>query len=171
MLVSGRVFKCSLMTIYCGNIYIYTHAYFVLFSQAGAHAELLHCKCEIFWGNARHGLRWGLSCRITSGMKQWFLTLTRASLTGRWQLKYFWNFHPYLGKISNFTSIFFRWVGSTTNLLRITQFWIKGSLKPMSMSSCKRSYVAHLWCHFGCFFRTRSCKSPKVITSWFSRHH
>ena len=29
--------------------------------------------------------------------------------------KYFWNFHPYLGKISNWTSIFFRWVGSTTN--------------------------------------------------------
>ena len=24
-------------------------------------------------------------------------------------------FHPYLGKISNLTSIFFRWVGSTTN--------------------------------------------------------
>ena len=24
-------------------------------------------------------------------------------------------FHPYLGKIFNLTSIFFRWVGSTTN--------------------------------------------------------
>ena len=24
-------------------------------------------------------------------------------------------FHPYLGKISNLTSIFFKWVGSTTN--------------------------------------------------------
>ena len=29
--------------------------------------------------------------------------------------KYFLNFHPYLGKISNLTSIFFKWVGSTTN--------------------------------------------------------
>ena len=29
--------------------------------------------------------------------------------------KHFWNFHPYLGKISHLTSIFFRWVGSTTN--------------------------------------------------------
>ena len=26
-------------------------------------------------------------------------------------------FHPYLGKISNLTNIFFRWVGSTTNQL------------------------------------------------------
>ena len=26
-----------------------------------------------------------------------------------WQLKYFWNFHPYLGKISNLT----RWVETT----------------------------------------------------------
>ena len=28
--------------------------------------------------------------------------------------KYFY-FHPYFGKISNLTSIFFKWVGSTTN--------------------------------------------------------
>ena len=31
-----------------------------------------------------------------------------------WQLKYFLVFHPYLEKIPNFDSIFFRWVGSTT---------------------------------------------------------
>ena len=34
--------------------------------------------------------------------------------------KYFLYFHPYLGKISNLTSIFFRWVGSTTNQVRWT---------------------------------------------------
>ena len=33
-----------------------------------------------------------------------------------WQLKYFYNFHPEcLGKWCNLTSIFFKWVGSTTN--------------------------------------------------------
>ena len=30
-------------------------------------------------------------------------------------------FHPYLGKWSNLTSIFFRWVGSTTNYIAIGQ--------------------------------------------------
>ena len=29
-------------------------------------------------------------------------------------------FHPYLGKISVLTSIFFRWVGSTTNQNEVT---------------------------------------------------
>ena len=28
-------------------------------------------------------------------------------------------FHPYLGKISNLTIVFFRWVGSTTNQLNV----------------------------------------------------
>ena len=32
-----------------------------------------------------------------------------------WQLKYFSLFHAYFGKWSNLTSIFFKWVGSTTN--------------------------------------------------------
>ncbi len=34
-----------------------------------------------------------------------------------WQLKYFWNFHPYLpGEMIQFDlRIFFKWVGSTTN--------------------------------------------------------
>ena len=33
-----------------------------------------------------------------------------------WQLKYFWNFHPENWEDEpNLTSIFFRWVGSTTN--------------------------------------------------------
>ena len=32
-----------------------------------------------------------------------------------WWCQIFFNFHPYLGKWSNLRSIFFRWVGSTTN--------------------------------------------------------
>ena len=37
-------------------------------------------------------------------------------MAGWWQLKdYIYIFIPYLGKWSNSTSIFFRWVGSTTN--------------------------------------------------------
>ena len=40
-------------------------------------------------------------------------------VTRWWQLKYFWNFLPYLGKISNLKSIFFRWVGSTTNQVSV----------------------------------------------------
>ena len=34
-----------------------------------------------------------------------------------WQLKHFWNVHPQLGKWSNLTSIFFKWV-ETTNALK-----------------------------------------------------
>ena len=34
----------------------------------------------------------------------------------RWWFQIFLNCHPYLGKWSNLTSIFFKWVGSTTNL-------------------------------------------------------
>ena len=34
------------------------------------------------------------------------LNLVVESLSRWWQLKYFWNFHPYLGKISNLTNIF-----------------------------------------------------------------
>ena len=35
----------------------------------------------------------------------------------RWWFQTCFNFHPYLGKWSKLTSIFFRWVGSTTNQL------------------------------------------------------
>ena len=34
---------------------------------------------------------------------------------------YFFMFYPYLGRWSNLTSIFFRWVGSTTNLSKISK--------------------------------------------------
>ena len=45
-------------------------------------------------------------------------TATAEFLTSWWFQIFFFHFHPYLGKISNLTSIFFRWVGSTTNQLR-----------------------------------------------------
>ena len=55
-------------------------------------------------------------------------------------------FHPYLGKISNLTRIFFRWVGSTTN-----QF-IDCPLHMMTACWCAVSMLAffsvHLWMTF-----------------------
>ena len=38
-----------------------------------------------------------------------------------WWFHLFLNFHPYLGKIPILTSIFFRWVGSTTNHIFFVQ--------------------------------------------------
>ncbi len=46
-----------------------------------------------------------------------------------WQLKYVF-FHPYLGKISNLTSIFFKWVGSTTNQFCGCFTFAKGHVQP-----------------------------------------
>ena len=63
---------------------------------------------------------WGFTTCASKrpGPKLWFFFWLRFGWlkTGWWQLKYFWNFHPdFVGKWSNLTSIFFWWVGSTTN--------------------------------------------------------
>ena len=44
----------------------------------------------------------------------------------RWWFQFFLNFHSYLGKIPILTSIFFKWVGSTTNY--IMYIYITGRL-------------------------------------------
>ena len=66
-------------------------------------------------GVGKHGSTRGATGHGSSSHSTFWATSTWFS--GRWQLKHFWNFHPYyLGKWSNLTSIFFKWVGSTTNL-------------------------------------------------------
>ena len=70
-----------------------------------------------FWGRRKSS-----SNGRTEGVWTWRVNLRgKRDLFGKvktwskarwWQLKYFWNFHPYLGKISNLTNIF-RWVETT----------------------------------------------------------
>ena len=45
---------------------------------------------------------------------KWDISCIHIQINSGWcQLKYFWNFHPYLGNWSNLTSIFFKWVETT----------------------------------------------------------
>ncbi len=46
---------------------------------------------------------------VTNSWAGWKMDLSRC-ISRWWNFKYFWNFHPYLGKIPILTSIFFRWV-------------------------------------------------------------
>jgi len=48
----------------------------------------------------------------------------------------FFYFHPYLGKIPNLTSIFFRWVGSTTNQKRLIYNY---EIPTLTNQSCKKT--------------------------------
>ena len=90
----------------------------------------LRCLCGMTtfhvrsWSTWCHGCLWiPWTCpykhigQIAVGATNWeeLLTAFQHLASSRWcQLKYFWNFHPYLGKISNLTNIF-QMGGSTTN--------------------------------------------------------
>ena len=96
------------------NVYLYfsIHIHICLFSQAGARSELLHCKCEIFWGDAGHGLRWrGLCTGLHQEWNSGLVLFTRDSLqiTQFWMKglsktykKSFW-----ISKFSNFKDVWF----------------------------------------------------------------
>ena len=57
----------------------------------------------------------------------------------RWWFPNIFYFHPYLGKISNLTSIFFRWGGSTINQNK--------SFPSNHMGFLQRLVNAPLWVH------------------------
>ena len=63
-------------------------------------------------GGLESWLVWDV-CVRKLGRKGGFLVESpKQQLGGGFKYSYF---HPYLGKISNLTDIFFKWVGSTTN--------------------------------------------------------
>ena len=105
MLVSERVFICSLMTmagkqshallwqyiyIYICIVYIthkhvfmffYTHTYFVCFRRLEHIVNYYIANARFFEGMQDMGQMQGIMYRITSGTKQWFITLHKGFIT------------------------------------------------------------------------------------------
>ena len=88
---------------------------------------------------------------------EWFFIFTCLLGGGNSNMLYF---HPYLGKISNLTSIFFKRVGSTTNSFIL--LWLLSKKTDLGRRSLLLRYLR---CH-GCEYITLLIQGRNKFTFW-----